>query len=43
MEDIQNNPNNKNNSYVNYRASDITKLFGTTINRKNIAKELNES
>ena len=43
MEDIQNNPNNKNNSYVNCRASDITKLLKTPIDRKNIAKELSKS
>ena len=42
MEDIQNNPNNKNNSYVNCRASDITKLLRTPINRRNIAKELSK-
>lgn len=42
MEDIQNNPNNKNNAYVNCRASDITKLLRTPIDRKNIAKELSK-
>lgn len=40
MEEGQNIQNNINSSYVNCRASDITKLLRTPIDRKNIAKEL---
>jgi hypothetical protein len=42
MEDNQNNEQNINNGFIHCRASDITKLLRTQIDRRNIARELSK-